>query len=345
MADFASLSDQIDKERRSVSFDAYDITVRQLLDMVGSHDLEIAPEYQRKFVWDEERESKLIESIFLGIPVPSLFMATNADGTWEVVDGVQRLSTLLHFGGDDKALATIGRANSLTLQKLEKLTELNGMRFVELPRSLQLQFQLRPIRVTTLNDKSDLDVRYELFERLNTGGVLLHPQEIRNCIFRGPLRDQLKELSEYESFKTVVRLQENEQTSALYEECILRFFAFQSRYKSFDHLVDQFLTNYAKETNLKGVPKKQVDIFKKTMDFLKDELPNGIVRGRTTTPIVLFEAVAVGTALAFDAVPSPKKNVVAGLLDDAELRKFTQGGTNTRAKVTGRIEYVRDKLV
>lgn len=164
-----TLVEQLDREKRSVSYDAYDITVRQLIDMVANDELEIAPEYQRHFVWEEDRESELIESIFLGIPVPSLFMATNKDGTWEVVDGVQRLSTLLHFGGDQALVSLVGRKQPLGLTGLRKLGTLNGKRLADLPKSVQLSFMLRPLRVTTLNDRSDMDVRYELFERLNTG--------------------------------------------------------------------------------------------------------------------------------------------------------------------------------
>ncbi len=142
----------------------YDMTVRQLVDMVTGGEIEIAPDYQRRFIWDKERELELVESIYLGIPVPSLYMAANSDGTWEVVDGVQRLSTLTHFCADPKNLKTIDRPGPLELTSLKKLTNFNGMTFAALSKALQLNFQLRPVRVTTLNDKSDFGVRYDLFE-------------------------------------------------------------------------------------------------------------------------------------------------------------------------------------
>jgi Protein of unknown function DUF262 len=115
---------QLETERRTV---AYDIIVRQLIDMVGSGEIDIAPEYQRQFVWREPRESELVESILLGIPVPSLYMAVNAaDGSWEVVDGVQRLSTILHFRGEPAHLAKSGRAEPLRLTELTKLSHFSG---------------------------------------------------------------------------------------------------------------------------------------------------------------------------------------------------------------------------
>lgn len=342
---FASgtLVDQLDREKRSVSFDAYDITVQQLIDMVRTQQIEIAPDYQRHFVWKEPRESELIESVFLGIPVPSLFMAANKDGTWEVVDGVQRLSTLIHFVGDEAQLPLIGRSKGLELQSLTKLDTLNGSLFRTLPRSVQLQFLLRPMKVTTLNDKSDLNVRYELFERLNTGGVELHEQEIRNCIFRGNLRSQLKTLSTEDNFRKVVHLRKGEQMDASYEECVLRFLAFLDRYDDFDHLVTQFLNDYAKDKNQNGVEQTRVALFKKTMAFLASELPGGIVR-RGVTPVNLYEGVAVGTALAFQGNKHPKRGVIGELIKSEEMDKYTKGGTNARSMVRGRIELVRDKL-
>lgn len=98
------LTSQLNEQKHKVDFDTYDFSVKELINMVSDKIINIAPEYQRQFRWDTERQSVLIESIFLGIPVPSLYMATNSDGTWEVIDGVQRLSSMIHFAGDDKAL-------------------------------------------------------------------------------------------------------------------------------------------------------------------------------------------------------------------------------------------------
>jgi Protein of unknown function DUF262 len=311
--------------------------------MVNGGEINIAPEYQRHFVWDKERESELIESIFLGIPVPSLYMAANKDGTWEVVDGVQRLSTLVHFCGDNQRVRKIGRSEPLVLVDLKKLTALNGHSLTQLPKALQLNFVLRPVRVTTLNDKSDTAVRFDLFERLNTGGVRLHPQEIRNCVFRGEFRDKLKELAKDVAFQKVVRLADNEQQSAALEECVLRFFAFYENYKNFDHSVVDFLNGYMLRKADLPPSAKLTALFKQTMAWLAKELPNGISRGtRSQTPLNLFEAVAVGSALALSK--KPKKGKLEKLLNDDGLKKFTTAATNSRKMVVGRIEYVRDAL-
>jgi hypothetical protein len=341
------LSAELDKERHSVSFDSYDITVRQLLDMVASDSIDIAPEYQRQFVWDEQRQSTFIESVFLGIPIPSLFMATNKDATWELVDGVQRISSLINFCGTDELRKKIGRKSPLVLQDLEKLPSFNEQSYEDLPKSLQLAFQLRPIRVTTLNDKSDLKVRFDLFERLNTGGVRLQPQEIRNCIYRGPFNQLLKSLAQSAEFKKSVKVKNSSENDGTREELVLRFFAFLERYSDFDHSVNDFLNDYMGDYNDKYPSKEAQQRFKETFEFIGKQLPHGIVRGNRTsvTPVNLFEAIAVGTALIFRAKKQPKSGVLKRLLNDAEMRKLTTGGTNSRKMVVGRIEYVRDRLL
>lgn len=223
MADDSNkFQDQLQNERRTVSFDSYDITVRQLVDMFDKGELDISPEYQRQFVWDAYRQSQLVESAFLGIPIPSLYMATNADSTWEVVDGVQRLCTLISYCADDEVRRRIGRQTSLRIEGLEKLASLNGSSFSELPKSVQLMFVTRPLRVTVLNDKSDQHVRFDLFERLNTGGVSLTQQEIRNCIYQGPFNDLLKKMADSKSLRAVAKLKLSDQENGTREELVLR---------------------------------------------------------------------------------------------------------------------------
>ena len=91
------LQKQLMEQKMKVDFNTYDLSIKELISMVNDKLINIAPEYQRQFRWDKERQSSLIESIFLGIPIPSLFMATNADGTWELIDGVQRVPRSIGF--------------------------------------------------------------------------------------------------------------------------------------------------------------------------------------------------------------------------------------------------------
>ncbi len=340
---------ELENERRTVAYDSYDIIVRQLLDMVASNEIDIAPDYQRQFVWKEDRESELIESLLLGIPVPSLYMAVNAqDGTWEVVDGVQRLSTILHFQGDAAHLQRIGRDEPLRLDGLSKLSQLNGTTFAELPGPIRTSFLNRAVRVTTLNDRSDYDVRFDLFERLNTGGVSLHAQEIRNIVYRGEFKNILRELSANPDLRATLKLPRgtgDAQASAQYEEAVLRFFSYFERYQQFGHLVTKFLNDYMHDHAERGPSPEIVALFQPTHQFIRTQLPHGILRGQSnTTPINLYEAVAVGVALVLRQGNQPREGILRGLMNNDDLRRFTGAGSNSRAMVVGRIQLVRDAL-
>jgi hypothetical protein len=337
------LASQLAEQRRKVDFDSYDITVQQLLAMVEGGSINVAPAYQRQYRWDVTRQSRFIESIFLGIPIPSLFMAANADGTWELVDGVQRLSTLVHFAGNEKSRKKLGMAASLKLEDLEKLTQFSGG-FDVLPQSIQLNFLLRPIKVTTLSDKSDLIVRFDLFERLNTGGVALTDQEIRSCIFRGPFNDFLERMAKNKDFKEVVRMPESKEKDGTREDYALRFFAFLHNYKKFDHSVVDFLNSYMKSATASFDFAAAEQVFITTFGTLNKALPDGITRGRRVTPVNLYEAVAVGAALAIKKNGKIKTTGLANWISSDDLTRLTTGATNDRKRVTGRIEFAAKKF-
>ncbi|WP_045690120.1 DUF262 domain-containing protein [Hymenobacter sp. AT01-02] len=347
--DTVKIQEQLDSNRRSVAFDSYDITVRQLYDMIAEDAIDVAPEYQRHFIWDEVRQSQLIESIFLGIPVPSLFMATNKDATWEVIDGLQRLTTIINFIGNDETIKKVNKnCHKLKITGLDKLNTLNGIQYNDLPKSFQLTFLTRPIRVTVLNDRSDFNLRYDLFERLNTGGIILHPQEIRNCVYLGDFNDFIKSCSENTDFKSVVKLTEKAERTGNLEELVLKFFAYYENREAFTHSVKGFLNDYMsfKTSSFKNKNELKT-LFNKTFKFANDSLPNGIVRGtrKNITPLVLYEAIVVGIADAINSKQKIDASKLIPLLDDEELNRLTTGATNSRSKLTQRINYVKEKLI
>lgn len=346
-----AIQEQLDSNRRTVSFDNYDITVRQLYAMIAEKQIELQPEYQRHFVWDSVRQSQLIESIFLGIPVPNLFMATNTDATWEVVDGLQRLTTIVNFIGDDNVRQRISpTSQKLRLSGLEKVSDMNGLTFEGLPMSVQQMFMTRPIRVTVLNDKSDFTVRYDLFERLNTGGVFLHPQEIRNCVFIGEFRDFIKECSSNPNFISSVKMTENAERTGNREELVLKFFAYYEDRNEFVHGVKEFLNDYMQKKTKRFSNKAVLrDLFDRSFDIINGFLPMGIVRGNRVniTPLVLYEAIAVGVA---DVLAQNQQNLITqaklqSLLNNEELRRLTTGATNSRNKLLERIDFVKNYLL
>lgn len=346
--DILKIQKQLDESRRSVAFDSYDITVKQLYDMVLEGMIDIAPEYQRHFVWDVNRQSALIESLLLGIPIPSLFMATNKDSSWEVIDGLQRLTTILNFIADEESVSKISIGyKKLKLTGLEKLNAMNGVSYSQLPMSMQFMLQTRPLRITVLNDRSDFSVRYDLFERLNTGGVTLHEQEIRNCVFIGDFNDFIKELSLNEDFQSVVKMTATAERSGSYEELVLRFFAYYENGENFNHSVKGFLNDFMESKTKSFKEKKNYKkYFENTFRILKENLPNGVVRGvrKNITPVVLYEAISVGTAKALDSGLVLDYSKLEGLLNNSDLKKCTTGATNSKKMVRERIQLVKDVL-
>lgn len=341
------LAQQLGKQRRTVDFDTFDIQLQELLRMFDDGQILVAPAYQRQFRWDNTRCSQLIESLILGIPIPNLFMATNADNTWEVVDGVQRLSTIVKFAGSEALREHLGLNGALTLEGLQKLDEFNGLTFETLPPHIQRHVRTRPLKVVTLNDKSDTVVRFDLFERLNTGGISLTKQEIRDCVYQGDFANKLDELANTDDFQTVVKLNYKQKRDGTLEECVLRFFAFLERYRKFQHSVTEFLNGYMKDAS------EHFDFVSREREFrlvfreLAEAFPNGITRpgGKTRTPLNLYEGVAVGAALAIKRNRHLDIRDLPAWMASPELRKYTTGATNDRSAVRGRIEFCRDRFL
>ena len=341
------LSQQLGVQRRTVDFDTFDIQFQELLRMLSDGQISVSPAYQRQFRWNHERCSQLIESLMLGIPIPNLFMATNDDNTWEAVDGVQRLSAISKFAGDSTLRQALQLGPPLILAGLKKLTSFNGLSYLSLPPQIQQHIRTRPLRVVTLNDKSDKVIRFDLFERLNTGGVTLTNQEIRDCVFRGPFANMLDSLSRYEDFNTVVKLPNSRKRDGTLEECVLRFFAFFDRYSKFDHSVEEFLTDYMKDANDSFDYCSKEKQFKTVFSALAQIFPDGIRRpGRKgSTPLNLYEGISVGAAFALKASGYLVSDGLQAWMSSGELRQYTTGATNSRPAVRGRIEFCRDRFL
>lgn len=344
---------ELQRERRKVDFDTYDITVDELVRRVSKKRIEISPAYQRQFRWDAMRQSRLVESILLGIPVPPLFMATNVKveenggQTWEVVDGLQRLLSLTNFLGSEstREVAKLD-GEPLRLQGLQFLKSIDGLALDELPIDIREGLEDRPVKVIVLNDKSDVRVRFDLFERLNTGGIRLTDQEVREAVFPGPFIDLLTELVQLDSFDTAVNLQSGKRKDGTPQEFVLRFFAFREQYRDFDHSVKDFLNGFCAYASKEPRIEQRRRLFLTTFDFLSKVFPKGIQRGkRSITPVNLYEGIAVGAALALDQNPGLEVPEDLSWVDSKEFRLLVTGATNTRSRVVGRIEFARDRFL
>lgn len=181
------LKDEIEKAKRSVSTDTVQITIGEVSNMYTSKELNILPDFQRLFRWTNERKSNFVESILIGIPIPPVFVYENEDGTWELIDGLQRISTLLEFMGVLKDVDT-GDIRRSQLQKTKYLPSMQGLVWEEkaegesaIDKALQLFFRRARIDFQILKHPSDPKTKFDLFQRLNRGGAYANEQEVRTC--------------------------------------------------------------------------------------------------------------------------------------------------------------------
>ena len=339
------LQAQLDHHRRKVDTDRFDLTVRELVRMATDGELHLAPEYQRKFRWDEVRESQLVESLFLGLPIPNVFVATNKDGTWELVDGLQRVTTIMHYSGEPETLEVVEMDEPLRLTGLEKLSEFNGKFLVDLPTAMQLHFHKRAMPLVALSDKSDRVVRFDLFERLNRGGVALAPQEVRACIYRGEFNEFLREMADGSDFKKLLKLQKQKQEDGTAEEFVLKFFAYLDHRAEFKGAVMTFLNDVMAAASEDFDFENGRYLFQTVMQKLAKALNGPLLRtGTAVTPLNQFEGIAVGAAEALRAGRTVQVPKGKAWLDDEELVRHSTKGTNTVVALNGRIDRARELL-
>ena len=339
----ASLQEQLDNQRKRVDVDHFDITVRELERMTLSGEIVRSPEYQRKFRWNAADESKLIESIFLGFPVPSIFVATNTDGTWELVDGLQRLSTILHFLTESKVvLSELDKQECLRLEGLEKLSRFNGFTFEQLSTPIRLHFQKRSLRVTALSDKSDPEVRFDTFERLNNGGITLTAQEVRACIFRGEFTEYVRDMGEQRKFTRLLKLQKRRKNDGTPEEEVLKFHAYLNDRENFKGKLKNFLNDYAKKANQAFDKAAAEAEFMAAIDVMSEVL-NGqpfLRKGYPVTPLTQFEAAMIAVAEILKEGGKVDKPS-AGWIEDREFIEASASGSNSKQMLERRINRAR----
>ncbi len=344
------LTSQLDSQRSDIFVERFDLTVRELVRMAvtdaedGDKELNIRPAYQRAIRWEQKDESKLMESLYLGIPVPPLFVAANDNGTWDIVDGLQRVSSLIHFTSkDEESLDVVKKEEPLKLKGLEKLTKFNGSTLFDIPKKFRLRFEKKRLRVVVLQNTSDYDVRYDLFERLNKQGVNLSNHEIRACV-HVELMEEIREISEYNHYRNIIKMSKDKKKDGTVQELVLRFIAYKNNREDYSGSVKNFLDEFSKKHDKKINIEHEKKTFEKATKEL-DSILDGVVSRESgnITPISLLEGilVAAGELVESDNLPfSPNE----GWMDDEELLKHTDRGTNARKKLFGRIERSKDLL-
>ena len=341
-----TLATKIASLRTEIRTDGYPMSIGEWASLYEAGELDIHPEFQRFFRWTETQRTALIESILLGIPVPSVFVSQREDGVWDVVDGLQRLSTIFQFLGilkDEDGT----KIPPLVLNSTKYLPELKNVSWdndESLPSDLKLIFKRAKINVSIILRESDENTKYDLFQRLNTGGSQASDQEVRNCIMvmlDKSLYQWMHGLSTYDNFKKTVSLSERPILEAYDLELVLRFLILFNI--SEDELrsvgdVGVFLTEKMREmSTVNPIDRDSSEhIFKTTFDLIESELgENGFKRFNIEKDkymgafqISQFEVVACG--IGFNISNGRNPNVIdekiRGLWQNNEYTDWTGSG-------------------
>lgn len=308
-----NLIENVDQQIIKIRTRSLDVSFNELFDMFTNGELIIAPDYQRLFRWEEEKQSRFIESLILEMPVPPIFVIETEDGIYELIDGLQRISSYLHFRGEklntenDKPLVLCG---------CDIIPELDGSSFDTLPKALQIKLKRSFVRMEVIKKESESSLKYHMFKRLNTGGESLTSQEIRNCTIR-LLGDKaitfIKKCSENVNFRnTISRLDDDKVAQLQDQELVLKFFAFKNDLKEYKYPVTDYLTSFLEKITKSELDfdyEKEQEIFSKTFkiinDIYEDEAFSNITKNGTIKnnfANYYYDAISLAVAAKLDVI-------------------------------------------
>lgn len=333
----------------TVKFLVTDYTVEFLVNKVTAEEYYV-PNYQRRFIWKHDAQSRFIESVLMGLPIPFVFLWQDDDGRLEIVDGSQRLRTLESFCKGE-----------LKLRNLELLPELNGLSYEHLSRSRQRKFGARVIRGIVLDSAVSAVTRTEMFNRINTGGQKANDAEVRRGALPGPFTDLIDQCAEDPTFVEMTPISATQVSEREREELVIRFFTYLNAVEERDGQLDlprwkdrpaDYIYDFAKAENARcledgGRIEAHTMEFQRMIEFVRANFPNGFRKTATATqiPRVRFEALSVGTGLALRTDPDLAPQDVSWL-EGAEFAAITRtDGANVRAKLLGRIRFVKRALL
>lgn len=355
---------------RTVKTQNIEFDLETLIKRIDKGIIKLDPDYQRRHRWSDELSSRLIESLLLNIPIPVIYISQDVDvdeeteddvSRFTIIDGQQRLTAIYRF-----------MKNELELAGLETLQALNGLRFKQLPPFLLRRLDERTVKCLRIDSTLDPQVKYDIFERLNTGSVKLEPQELRNATARGPFNDALKRMAGNSNFRRMLQIPlENPELSAKVRkmedlELILRFFALRNgRYKELGKGLKTFLTEKMEDFNslpLESISEMEEE-FSECMSFLyralganafaKYNVQSGnIVKKMSSFNAAVFDAISVGASEHFTREQMANKDQLAIskfdnyhiLFEDSEFFLAVSGATADTSKVKYRIEKVIEHL-
>lgn len=345
-----NLIENVDNQIIKIRTKSLDVSFNELYDMYKNSELIISPDYQRLFRWEEEKQSRFVESLILEMPVPPIFVIETDEGIYELIDGLQRISSYLHFRGE-KLVET--QDKDLRLSGCDIVKQLNGLTFDELPKSLQIKIKRSFVRMEVIKKESESTLKYHMFKRLNTGGELLSAQEIRNCTIRllgSKGMDFIEDCSKNSDFINVTQYIGSEKKNSRYDqELVLRFFAVKNDIENYRYPVTDYLTQYLEKITIDPeFPfEEQKKIFEETFKFINQNFEESAFSGKSLSGNVknefvlyYYDGIAVAIAELIDRIISyPDKNKIK---DELLSIKF---GKELQAYKTGSINGVKNRIL
>ncbi|NER38596.1 MAG: DUF262 domain-containing protein [Oscillatoria sp. SIO1A7] len=337
---------EIPVQGRKLVTQPYDFIIRSLKDQVDEGSLILADNFQRRQVWDFAKSSRLIESLLLNVPIPVCYFAELDSNAYSVIDGQQRLTAIYRFLN-----------NEYGLRRLKVLPELNRKKFQDLAPIEQRALQSRTIRCIVILKESHPHIKYDVFERLNSGFVPLNAQELRNSVYRGNLNNLIQELCEDEIFQKIRNVSTIDKRM---QDCelILRFFAFHFSGREYKGNLARFLDNYL-EKGMEMPPENlehHRQIFRKVVDdvdyvfekqaFRRYNLDQGWERSINRA---IYDAIMQYFALLDSEVIRGKKEEIIKSLkqvcQDPEFNEAISSSTKNKDRIQTRLDKWKDALV
>lgn len=341
-------------KERTVKTQTIEYDLETIVKKIEKNVIKLNPEYQRKHRWNNETSSRLIESLILNIPVPFIYLSQDIDVDDEVDDGVSRYSVI---DGQQRLTAIYGFfKNEYTLTQLDVLSPLNGCKYKDLPPFLIRRLEERSIRCLRIDSTLDQQVKYDIFERLNSGSVKLEPQELRNATCRGPFKTLIKELVHNEFFVSNTKLTGKRKEKMEDEELVLRYFSFgynngylkyQGGLKSF--LTSQMISFNDLDANTLGDFKREFeDVMHKISDDL-GELPFAKYRYEDDQKIKMsdfnvsvYDAVIGLAVKAYHNGSKLDREALDSLFKNQDFFATVEGSTNDASKIHKRIKMAME---
>lgn len=336
------IEDRFGKSQDALVLQQSDLSLKSVADMVKSKAIDLNPNYQRRKRWDDKKESELIESFLLNIPVPPIYLAEDEYGTYSVIDGKQRITAITRFLSDE-----------LSLCDLTKFQDATGLKYSALPSPLANALSIRPyLRVVTLLRQSDPELKHEVFLRLNKAGVALNSQEIRNVAFRGKLNDALIDLSRNRFFAGQLKASP---TSRMFREMtdvqyVLRFFTVRQCWEDFpgnmDKAMDSFMQSNYRASAGRVAELKQV--FELSLAFCQEvwgrqaftnpESSSRVLQGFYDVQMVCFSLLTSLQQKRVRDAPQGARTALAELLqEDSDfsdsVKQFTSNPRNVKYRI------------